>query len=102
SRLFGRGTMAVHCPGIRNQAGEPFLALHPDDAGRLGLADGAPCEVRSPRGALRLAVRIWAGLPRGQVYIPRGYEAAPVNALLDDRGPVAVTVRALAAAEAAG
>ena len=102
SRLFDRGTMAVRCPGIRNQAGEPFVALHPDDAGRFGLADGAPCEVRSPRGALRLAVRIWAGLPRGQVYIPRGYEAAPVNALLDDRGPVAVTVRALAAAEAAG
>jgi len=102
SRLFDRGTMAVRCPGIRNQAGEPYVALHPDDAARLGLADGAPCEVRSPCGFLRLAVRILTGLPPGQVYIPRGYDAAPVNTLLDDRGPVTVTVRALAAAEAAG
>jgi len=94
SRLFDRGTMAVRCPGIRHQAGEPFVALHPDDAGRLGLADGAPCEVRSPRGALRLAARIWPGLRPGQVFIPRGYDAAPVNSLLDERGPVAVAVRA--------
>jgi predicted molibdopterin-dependent oxidoreductase YjgC len=102
SRLFDRGTMAVRCPGIRNQAGEPFVALHPDDARRLGLAGGAPCEVRSPRGSLRLTARIWSGLPPGQVYIPRGYDAAPVNRLLDERGPAAVTVRALLAAEAAG
>ncbi|HYM91497.1 MAG TPA: molybdopterin-dependent oxidoreductase, partial [bacterium] len=94
SRLFDRGTMAVRCPGIRHQAGEPFVALHPDDAGRLGLADGAPCEVRSPRGGLRLAARIWPGLRPGQVFIPRGYDAAPVNSLLDERGPVAVAVRA--------
>lgn len=102
TRLFDRGTMAVRCPGLRNQAGEPFVALHPDDAARLGAADGVPCEVRSSRGALRLAVRTWPGLHPGHAYIPRGYDSAPVNALLDERGPVAVTVQVLAGAEAAG
>jgi hypothetical protein len=66
------------------------------------VSDGAPCEVQSPRGALRLAARIWPGLRPGQAYVPRGYDAAPVNTLEDEHGPVAVTVRALVAAAAAG
>jgi len=102
NRLFDRGTMAMRCPGIRNQAGGPFVAVPPDDAVRLGLADGTPCEVRSARGALRVVVRVWPGLCSGHAYIPRGYDTAPVNTLLDERGPVTVTLRALAGAEAAG
>jgi len=102
SRLFDRGTMARRCLGIRGQAGEPFVALHPDDAARLGVADGMPCQVQSPRGHLRVAARIWSGLCPGQAFIPRGYETAPVQALLDERGPVTVTVRALITADAAG
>jgi len=93
TRLFDRGTMALRCPGVRGQAGGPFVAIHPDDAARLGLEDGAPCEVRSARGMLRLPVRVWAGLHPGHAYVPRGYESAPVGALLDETGPVAVTVR---------
>src|SRR5205807_9009046 len=102
TRLFNRGQMALRCPGVRNQAGEPFVALHPADASRLGVSDGAACEVRSPRGALWLAARIWPGLRPGQAYVPRGSDAAPVNTLEDEQGPVAVTVRALVAAAAAG
>jgi len=101
TRLFNRGTMALRCPGIRSQAGNPFVALHPDDAARFGIADGAACEVRSLRGTLRLDARIWPGLCPGQAFVPRGYDAAPVNILEDERGPVAVAVRALAPAGAA-
>jgi NADH-quinone oxidoreductase subunit G len=101
-RLFDRGTMAVRCPGIRDQAGDPFVALHPDDAARLGLAEGAPCDVRSGRGALRLSARIWGGVQPGHAYVPLGYETAPVNALLDERGTIRVTIRPLVGAEAAG
>jgi predicted molibdopterin-dependent oxidoreductase YjgC len=101
-RLFDRGTMARRCPGMRAVAGEPFVALHPDDAAVLGVLDGMPCEVRSPRGAVRVAARIWPGLRPGQAFMPRGYEVAPVNHLLDERGPVGVAVRALVEADAAG
>jgi predicted molibdopterin-dependent oxidoreductase YjgC len=93
TRLFDRGTMALRCPGVRGQAGEPFVGLHPDDARRLGVVDAAACEVRSPRGALRLAARVLPTLHPGHAYVPRGYESAPVSALMDERGPVAVTVR---------
>ncbi len=93
TRLYDRGTMALRCPGIRGQAGEPFVGLHPDDAARLGVTGGAMCEVRSPRAAIRLAARLLPGLHRGHAYVPRGYEAAPVSALLDEHGPVSVAVR---------
>ena len=93
TRLFDRGTMALRCPGVRGQAGEPFVGLHPEDAARLGVTDGVVCEVRSPRGTLRLPARTWAGLHPGHAYVPRGYDSAPVARLLDERGPVLVTVR---------
>ena len=99
-RLFDRGTMAARCPGIREQAGDPFVALHPDDAARLGLAEGDPCDVRSGRGTLRLAARIWRGLQPGHAYVPLGYETASVNTLLDEDETARVTVRALAGAAA--
>jgi len=83
----------VRCPGIRGQAGEPFVGLHPDDAARLGVAEAMVCDVRSARGALRLPARVFPTLHPGHAYVLRGYESAPVSALLDERGPVAVTVR---------
>jgi len=95
ARLFDRGTAALRCPGIRAQAGEPFVALHPDDAARLGITGGGLCEVRSGQGVLRLAARVWPGLHPGHAYVPWGFDAAPVATLLDERGPVSVTVRAL-------
>jgi anaerobic selenocysteine-containing dehydrogenase len=111
--------MAAHCPGVRNQAGEPAVGLHPDDARRLGIEDGAPCEVRSapqhtegdaPQSteagqggrALRLVARIRPGLAPGHAYVARGFDTAPANALEDERGPALVSVVALAAAGAAG
>jgi hypothetical protein len=51
--------------------------------------------VRSAQGALRLAARVWPGLHPGHAYVPWGYDAAPVATLLDEGGPVSVTVRAL-------
>ncbi len=96
TKLFDRGTMALRCAGVRGQAGEPFVGLHPDDAARLGVVDGAACEVRSSRGGLLLPARVWAGLHPGHAYVPRGYESAPAAALQDEAGPVMVTVRPLA------
>lgn len=93
SRLFDRGTAAVRCPGLRDQAGEPFVALHPEDAASRGVGEGSLCEVRSPRGTLRLRARLWPGLCPGHAYVPRGYDTAPVSRLLDEERPVTVSVR---------
>ncbi len=49
------------------------LHIHPDDAARLGLADGDPAEVRSRTGAVVAPVEITDGIMPGVVSIPHGW-----------------------------
>jgi anaerobic selenocysteine-containing dehydrogenase len=49
------------------------LQIHPDDADRLGLADGAPARVRSRVGEVALDVEITDGIRPGVVSIPHGF-----------------------------
>jgi ferredoxin-nitrate reductase len=48
----------------------PFVEVHPADALEYGLEEGQLAEVTSRRGALRLPVRLDAGLSRGVVFVP--------------------------------
>ena len=43
----------------------PVVMVHPEDAGRLGIADGDKVELRSPRGAVRLHAKLFPGLRAG-------------------------------------
>ena len=49
------------------------LHIHPDDAERLGLADGASALVRSAAGALEAPVEVTDGIMPGVVSIPHGW-----------------------------
>ncbi|MGZ4691105.1 MAG: molybdopterin oxidoreductase family protein [Acidimicrobiia bacterium] len=49
------------------------LQVHPDDAERLGLADGSAARVRSRVGAVEIPVEITDGIMRGVVSIPHGW-----------------------------
>ena len=49
------------------------LLVHPDDAARLGLADGDPAEVASRAGAVTLAVEVTEAIRPGVVSIPHGW-----------------------------
>jgi anaerobic selenocysteine-containing dehydrogenase len=49
------------------------LQVHPDDAERLGLADGAPARVRSRVGEVAIDVEITDGIRPGVVSIPHGF-----------------------------
>jgi anaerobic selenocysteine-containing dehydrogenase len=49
------------------------LHVHPDDADRLGLVDGAPARVRSRVGEVSLDVEITDGIRPGVVSIPHGF-----------------------------
>jgi anaerobic selenocysteine-containing dehydrogenase len=49
------------------------LLVHPDDAGRLGLADGAPAEVASAAGAVTIPVEVTEAIRPGVVSIPHGW-----------------------------
>jgi anaerobic selenocysteine-containing dehydrogenase len=66
SRSYLNSTFS-ETPGSRRREGSPSLLMHPDDAGRIGLVDGADVAVGSPRGDTILAVRFFPGVRRGVV-----------------------------------
>jgi anaerobic selenocysteine-containing dehydrogenase len=49
------------------------LLVHPDDASRFGLVDGAPAEVASRAGTVTIAVEVTEGIRPGVVSIPHGW-----------------------------
>jgi anaerobic selenocysteine-containing dehydrogenase len=49
------------------------VQVHPDDAARLGLADGATARVRSRVGAIELPVHVTDEVMAGVVSIPHGW-----------------------------
>ena len=76
------------------------LHVHPDDAERLGLRDGAPARVRSRVGEVSVDVEVTDGIRPGVVSIPHGfgqnlpgvrlrvaqeYRGVNTNVLTDDR-----------------
>jgi anaerobic selenocysteine-containing dehydrogenase len=49
------------------------LWVHPDDAARLGLADGAPARVRSRTGRVEVPVEVTDAIMPGVVSVPHGW-----------------------------
>jgi anaerobic selenocysteine-containing dehydrogenase len=49
------------------------LHVHPDDAARLGLADGEPAEVRSRTGTVQAPVEVTDHIMAGVVSLPHGW-----------------------------
>ncbi len=80
-RLFTQGSMKGRCPGITALAGSPHCLLHPADAERLGVADGALVRLANASGSIALVVRHSSGALRGHVVVPRGFDGVPVQAL---------------------
>jgi anaerobic selenocysteine-containing dehydrogenase len=57
-------------------AAEPCVEIHPDDAARLGVANGERVRLRSRRGEAVLAARVTAGVAPGQLFTAMHHEAA--------------------------
>jgi NADH-quinone oxidoreductase subunit G len=95
--LFTQGSMTGRCRGISDLAGVPHCLVHPDDARRLEVADRALVELTTDHGSVALQARLSDATVPGQVLAPRGYEHAPVQALVRWPHPAAwVQVRPLA------
>lgn len=77
--LTGRGSSAQWHTGSRTDKSEVLRRLaprgatvevHPDDAEKFSLADGAPALVRSARGEARATTVVTATVQRGQIFMP--------------------------------
>jgi ferredoxin-nitrate reductase len=54
---------------VRREPG-PFVEINPEDAERLGLAEGQNVQVSSRRGTVQLQARLRDGVPPGMVFVP--------------------------------
>ena len=66
ARQFLNSTF-TETPTSRRRESRPTLLLHPDDAARLGVTDGARVELSNPRGRVRLHAELFDGLQLGVV-----------------------------------
>jgi anaerobic selenocysteine-containing dehydrogenase len=99
--LIGDGVMLAGADRLKEALQDPaFVEVHPADAERLGLRDGAAAVLTTERGEATLPVRISAGITEGCVFVPFDQPGLPANRLLSGRHVTPVTVAA-AAEEAA-
>jgi NADH-quinone oxidoreductase subunit G len=86
-QLLDRGTMLTGAAHLLATAREPFVAVHPADAERLGLDEGQQVEVAANGATLTLPVRIEADVVAGTVWVPLNSTDTPATALAGDAGP---------------
>ena len=67
---FNTRTRTGRVPRLNKAAPDGYVDIHPQDAARLGLAQGDEVEVASRRGSVRLPARLTERLPRGVMFIP--------------------------------
>jgi formate dehydrogenase (coenzyme F420) alpha subunit len=69
---------------LHTLAPAPQAQIHPTDADRYGVDHGAPVVVQSQTGKLELTAEVTEDVPPGTVFVPAGYNDAPVNRLLTE------------------
>jgi anaerobic selenocysteine-containing dehydrogenase len=62
-----------HADFVTGDGGTNYLYVHPEDATRAGLADGALADVSSETATLRVPVKILSDLTPGTVALPHGW-----------------------------
>ncbi|MGE5173459.1 MAG: NADH-quinone oxidoreductase subunit NuoG [Betaproteobacteria bacterium] len=63
--VFGSEELSILSPGIADRAPKPYLALNPDDASRLKVADGGTIELSIADTVHTMGVKVLSEMPRG-------------------------------------
>jgi len=78
------GAMTRHASMLDAIAPRALALLHPDDAARLGIRDGAPIELASRHGAVQATASISGDVQSSHVFLPFAYWEAAANKLTGD------------------
>lgn len=81
---YHTGTMTLRSRGLHHLAPEERLQVHPDDAARLGVADGDRVRVTSRRGQVCARVRLTERSLPGMVFGTFHFAEVPINELTND------------------
>jgi len=79
--LFQQGSLSHRTKLLPELAKAARAWLHPDDARRLGVADGEALELTGPSGSLVLASAPDASVPPGSVFVPYAFAEVELNRL---------------------
>ena len=82
--MFDHSTVQLQSTVLHTLAPSAHAQIHPEDADRYGVVNGAPVTVQSPTGKLELTAQVTTDVPAGAVFVPAGYNDAPVNTLLTE------------------
>ncbi|MCS6797412.1 MAG: formate dehydrogenase subunit alpha [Myxococcota bacterium] len=77
---YNAGTQTRRTPNLALQ-GTDMLELHPDDGARLGIADGARCEVESEQGRVQVWARWSRRVAPGQLFLAFHFPELRTNVL---------------------
>jgi NADH-quinone oxidoreductase subunit G len=83
--LYDLGTLLSRSEWVQSLAPDAYVMIHPEDAKRLGLAEGDDVSVESASGRLRLTLRVSAGIVPGVAFAPQNLGAAPLSVLFEQR-----------------
>jgi formate dehydrogenase major subunit/formate dehydrogenase alpha subunit len=79
---YHTGTMTRRTSAIEAIAsGQPYVEIHPEDAGRLNIVDGQKITVSSRRGKIEISAKVTERPLRGMVFIPFHFKEAAANVL---------------------
>jgi predicted molibdopterin-dependent oxidoreductase YjgC len=93
--LIDEGRLSEGATELKEALEEPpFVELHPEDAERLGVSDGAKATVRTDAGTATLAARVTPHIARGVAFVPFNQPGLAANTLLSGRFTTPVTVEA--------
>ena len=74
-------TQTGRAQGIDYLLAEESLEIHPTDAAERNLKDGDWCHLSSPRGSVRVKVKLTDRSPKGTVFTSFGFNNVPINVL---------------------
>jgi predicted molibdopterin-dependent oxidoreductase YjgC len=99
--LLDAASMLARAADLNRETPGAFVELHPDDAGRLGLVDGATAEVDfGEERTARLPVRVAPTVAPGCAFVPANQPDLALRALLGPAPALRVTVTAVEEAAA--
>ena len=81
---FHTGTMTRKSSAINQVSPTGYVEIHPDDAKKLGIADGDNTEVMTRRGKVTTPAKVTGNIGRGWLFMPFHFREGPANMLTID------------------
>ena len=81
---YHTGTMTRRSPGLESIASEERIEMNPQDAERMGIAEGDWVRIASRRGAIQARVRLSERSSPGMVFGTFHFREVPINVLTND------------------